>query len=326
MKLNSCLLASILMLSSSTLLADVSIPYGEGSGKVDFLNYKKYPRLEDPYPTGPLCFRVVGDKIWVADSIGNKLLQYGKDGKLISEFSVLPEGEKPYKIGKFDVPLLNMRIEDFAPVLGNNGELTAFWVVDFCSRKLFKFSPDGKKLDEITNPEFKQPFRVEVGLGGHLFIADKMTQAIFTYDVEGNLLNKQHWEWSGMAVAGKKDYLYRLMYDNEARKNLLIKSNTKGKIKKEVMLDVTMFNPKLWWVDEEKGECVITYSPAEFKGFYNIVRVGLDGKVRASGELPAPIIMNRYIDSSNHNEVFIGKGNFFNAPEGSFEVVPFKLP
>lgn len=56
MKLNSCLLASILMLSSSTLLADVSIPYGEGSGKVDFLNYKKYPRLEDPYPTGPLHY------------------------------------------------------------------------------------------------------------------------------------------------------------------------------------------------------------------------------------------------------------------------------
>ena len=218
-----------------------------------------------------------------------------------------------------------MIIDDFAPVLGEKGEVVAWWIADSCKNKLYKFSTDGKKLAEIENDQFGQLYRVEVGLGGHVFVADKVARAIFTYDSNGKFVKEETWEWSGMAVSKKKDRLYRLMYDKEARKNYLVCTNIKGKVRSGKLLDVTMFNPKLWWVDEEKDECVITYSPAEFKGVYNIVRVSLDGKVKASGELPAPIIMNRFIDNNN-GEVFIGKANFFNAPEGKFEVVPFKMP
>ena len=39
MKKNLCLFAAIFMLSAGTLLGDVSIPYGEGAGKVDFTNF-----------------------------------------------------------------------------------------------------------------------------------------------------------------------------------------------------------------------------------------------------------------------------------------------
>ena len=90
MKLNSCLLASLLMLSTSSLFADVAVPYGVGSGQVDFINNNKYPKIDDPQPTGPLSFRVVGESTWVADSVGNKLMQFDKAGKLVSEFSILP--------------------------------------------------------------------------------------------------------------------------------------------------------------------------------------------------------------------------------------------
>ncbi len=325
MKLNSCLLASLLMLSTSSLFADVAVPYGVGSGKADFINNKKYPKIDDPQPTGPLSFRVVGESTWVADSVGNKLMQFDKAGKLVSEFSILPEGTKAYNIDEYNLPILNMIIDDFAPVLGEKGEVVAWWIADSCKNKLYKFSVDGKKLAEIENDQFGQLYRVEVGLGGHVFVADKVARAIFTYDSEGKFIKEENWEWSGMAVSKKKDRLYRLMYDKEARKNYLVCTNVKGKVLSGKLLDVTMFNPKLWWVDEEKDECVITYSPAEFKGIYNIVRVSLNGKVKASGEMPAPIIMNRFIDNNN-GEVFIGKGNFFDAPEGKFEVVPFKMP
>lgn len=313
------------MLSTSSLFADVAVPYGVGSGKADFINNKKYPKIDDPQPTGPLSFRVVGESTWVADSVGNKLMQFDKAGKLVSEFSILPEGTKAYNIDEYNLPILNMIIDDFAPVLGEKGEVVAWWIADSCKNKLYKFSVDGKKLAEIENDQFGQLYRVEVGLGGHVFVADKVARAIFTYDSEGKFIKEENWEWSGMAVSKKKDRLYRLMYDKEARKNYLVCTNVKGKVLSGKLLDVTMFNPKLWWVDEEKDECVITYSPAEFKGIYNIVRVSLNGKVKASGEMPAPIIMNRFIDNNN-GEVFIGKGNFFDAPEGKFEVVPFKMP
>ena len=326
MKINSCVLASLLMLASTTVFADVSIPYGEGSGKADFINNNKYPRIDDPLPTGPLSFRLVEDKTWVADSVGNKLMQFDKKGKLISEFSVLSKDTKPFNLDEYNLPILNMLIEDFAPVYGNYGEAVAWWIIDGCKNKLIKFSVKGEKLAEITNQEFGQLYRVEVGRGGHIFVADKMARAIYTYDSEGKFLNKQNWEWSGMAVAGKKDVLYRLMYDREANRNILVASNLKGKVIKGTMLDIAMFNPRLWWVDEQKGECVITYSPAKFDGKYNIVRVGLDGKVRASGEMPAPLFMNRCIDHLDYEDVFIGKGNFYTAPEGKFEIVPFKLP
>lgn len=330
MRTYSKLLAFMLMFTASNLLADVTIPYGEGSGKADFINNNKYPKIDDPQPTGPLSFRVIGDNVWVADSVGNKLMQFGKDSKLISEFSVLPKDTPAYKIEKTEdndsLPILNMIIDDFAPVYNEKGELEAWWVADSCKNKLVKFSVDGKLIGEITNPDFGQLYRVEVGQGGHIFVADKVAASIFVYDSDGNLLSKQNWEWSGMAVSGADDVLYRLMYDNEAKKNVLVISTVDGKVVSGKPLDVVgMFNPKLWWVDESIGEYVITYSPAEFKGFYNIVRVGFDGTVKASGEVPAPIIMNRFIEKGA-NGVFIGKGNFFEAPNGNFEVVPYKLP
>jgi hypothetical protein len=330
MKFKLLFCAYLAMISSTALFADVAVPYGEGSGKVDFFNYKKYPRLEDPYPTGPLSFRIVGDKTWVADSVGNKLIQYGKDGKFVSEFSVLPDGVKPYTIKKFDkfeLPISNSRIEDMAPVYGEYGDLIAWWVIDGIENKLTKFSVDGKKVAEIKHPDFKQPFRVEVGRGGYIFVADKICRAILIFDSNGKFYNKQSWEWSGMAVAGADDILYRLMWDNEAHRNVLVSSNIQGKVLFAKMLEVEMFDPRLWWVDESKGECLITYTPLEgFKGKLNVVRVGFDGKVKGSSEMPAPAIMNRIIDHMDYTDVYIGKCNFFEAPEGKFEVVPFKMP
>ncbi|MBR4329905.1 MAG: hypothetical protein IKP71_08615 [Candidatus Riflebacteria bacterium] len=326
MKNSVCLLASVLMLSATALLADVSIPYGEGSGKVDFTNFKKYPKLEDPLPFGPLSFRMVDNKVWVADSIGGKLMQYDNNGKLVSEFSVMPEGIKPYKVDEFG-PSLNILIEDIAAVRGDYGSVKALWVVDSQKNKLLKFSPDGKKLAEVKNPEFGQLYRIEVSRSGYLFVADKAKRAIYVLDSEGKVLNTMNWEWSGMAVSSTDDILYRLMWDNEAHRNILVSTNLEGKVVATHMLDVEMLNPQLWWVDESKQECLITYTPLKgFNGTFNVVRVGLDGKVKSSGELTAPVAMNRIIENVDYTDIYVGKCNFLNAPEGKFEIVPFKLP
>ena len=323
-----CLLASLVLFSTNAIFAELVIPYGEGSGKVDYTNANKYDeKLEDPLPFGPLSFRMIGDKTWVADSVGGKLMQFDNQGKLISEFSVLPKDVKPYTVNEEGYPDANILIEDIAPVISSNGDLEAWWVADSNDNKLLKFSADGKILAQLQDPDYGQLFRIEVGANGHLFVADKGSRKIYIYDSNGNHVNEMNWEWSGMAVSQKDDNLYRLMWDNEAHKNILISTDIEGKVVSTQMLEVDMYNPKLWWVDESKGECLITYTPLEgFKGHFIVVRVGLDGKVKASGELVAPVAMNRIIDNVDFGDVYIGKCNFMNAPEGKFEVVPFKLP
>lgn len=328
------LLALLLMLSASaSLMADVAVPYGEGAGQADIINYKKYPKCDDPQPTGPLSFRVVGEDTWVADSVRSKLMKFGKDGKFVSEFNTYPSDDKAFftetikdeKLGETKLPVLLRTIDDFAPVYGEDGKLAAFWVADSCKNMLTKFAVDGTKLAELKHPDFGQLYRVEVGKGGHIFVADKVARAIFTFDKDGKFLNKVDWEWSGFAVSGADDKLYRLTYDEKTKRNSLVVSTLDGKVLSTTSIQPLMFDPRLWWVDEEKAECVITYSQPEFKGFFNIVRVYLDGKTLAEGEMPAPIIMNRIIENRN-GEVFIGKCNYFDAPEGQFEVVPFTLP
>ena len=327
MKNSLCLLTSVIMLSATTLLADVSVPYGEGAGKVDFTNYKKYPKLEDPLPYGPLSFRLIENKVWIADSIGGKLMQFDDKGKLVSEFSVMPKGTKSYDIDEYKLPKLNILIEDIAPVKGEYGEVVAWWVADSVKNKLLKYSVDGKMLAEIKKPEFSQLFRIEVSKSGYLFVADKAKRSIFVLDSEGKILNTINWEWSGMAVPSTGDVLYRLMWDNESHRNILVSTDIQGKVISTHELEVQMLNPQLWWVDESKSECVITYTPLEgFKGKFNVVRVGFDGKVKSNVELTAPLAMNRIIDNIDYTDIFVGKCNFLNAPEGKFEVVPFKLP
>lgn len=329
MKLNKiCLLASLVLFSTGSIFADLTVPYGEGAGKVDYTNNNKYAELEDPLPSGPLSFRIVGDKTWVADSVGGKLMQFDNKGKLLSEFSVLPAGVKAYELDKEGFPEPNILIEDIAPVLGQYGDLEAWWIADSNDNKLLKFSVDGKPLAQLDDPDYGQLFRIEVGAGGHLFVADKGTRKIYVYDSKGNFVNDYNWEWSGMAVAGKDDNLYRLIYFKEENRNMLVSTDIKGKVLLSKALNVEMSNPELWWVDETKEEAVITYidPQKEFDGVYEIIKVGFDGKLKACGKLPAPFVMNRFIDHVDYEDVFIGKCNYSEAPNGNFEIVPFKMP
>ena len=403
------LLASFIFLSAISSYADVSVPYGEGAGKVDYININKYtkqekievkedieelerqeeleqdsePELEkekqeelteedepvedepepseelidepeeqeeELIPVGPLSFRIVGDKTWVADSVGGKLMQFDEKGKLVSEFSVLPTGVKPYEKDEEGFPLANILIEDMAPVLGDYGSIQAWWIADSNTNKLLKFSADGKPLALLADPSFGQLVRVEVGPSGHLFVADKVNNKIYVYDTNGNIMSEQNWEGSGMAVTGKDDYLYRLIYFNEEKKYMLVTTDVKGKVIKSQTLDVEMFEPELWWVDEVKEEAIITYShiaesennleredledikSAQLTSSKNsnedfeIIRVGFDGQVKAKGKLSAPYLMNRFIEHANYEDVYIGKCNYFDAPIGNFEIVPFKMP
>ncbi len=328
MKLNICLLVSLLMFPSIGSFADVTVSYGEGPGKANFINNKKYPGIEDPLPIGPSSFRMVEDKVWIADGVSCKLMQFDNNGKLVSEFSIVPDGKKPYDIEEGGFPTLNYSIEDIAPVRGDYGAVVAWWISDSLNKKIYKFSTDGKKLAEIYNPEFVQVHKIEVGMGGHVFITDMGGRKIYVYDESGKLLYNTAWEWSGLAVAGQDEKLYRLLFDNETKMHNLVATDLKGKVVSGTPIKIiNMFNPEIWWVDEEKNECVITYTPQTgFEGKFIIVRVSLSGEVIATGEMTPPLVMNRFIDNLDYSEVFVGKANYNEAPNGKLEILPLKMP
>lgn len=311
-------------------LADVSVSYGQNSDNVDYINSNRFPEIEEPFPLGPFSFRSVGNYIWIADGIGGKLLQYNKNNKFVNSYSICSNGTKPYSIDEYNCPVLDFRIDDFAPVFDGNGELVAWWLVDSLQNRLLNLSLANNEIREIKYPQFKQIYSIEVGKNGHLFVTDKVEKCIFILDSDGSFLSKIHWEVSGLAVSSSRqnDVLYRLMYIREEHKNMLVCTDISGKVIKTQLLDIeNAMNSNLWWVDEEKGECVITYTPIKGEeGVYKVVRVGLDGKIRGEGQFAMPIAMNRFIDRDEFGNVYIGKCNFHEAPDGKFEIVPYEMP
>lgn len=305
----------LLCVCSVAASAQINLEYGEGPGKVGYFNQKNHPGEEEPYPVGPLAFRLDGEHIWVADSIGAKMLKLDRSSKVLAEFAVVASPAE-------------CLIEDFALVKDESGATKSLWLIDGINKKLLHFDVAGKQLGEIVNEALAQPFRVETGRNGHVFVADKATQEIILFDNAGKLLTKTNWEWSGFAVAGENDTLFRLFFEKESEKTMLVVQKFGGEIAGEVALELPEhMNPELWWVDEAAEECVITYTPITgFAGKLVVVRVGFDGKVRATGELAPPYVMNRFIDRQADNDVWLGVANFDEAPESSFKLEPVTLP
>jgi hypothetical protein len=328
MRVGSLLLACIFSLSTLASYAQVSLPYGDGAGKVGFINGNNFPGIEEPVPLGPKSFRLADDHVWVVDSTGGKLLKLNKEKGLVGEFSLLASPPLPLLDDlATNSPNLEVMIEDFAPVYDSEGRLSSFWFVDLMNNRLMNYALDGKKLGEIKHEKFVQPFRVEVGRNGHVFVADKGAQSIFVFDAEQKLVAEPNWEWSGFAV-GAEDKLYRLFYESENNRTYLVLQNLQNTIEKEIELDLPEhMNPELWWVDEAKEEVILTFTPATgFNGKFVVARVGFDGKIKASGDLMPPLVMNRFIDHQGFDEVWLGAADYNTAPEGKFSVVPTSLP
>jgi hypothetical protein len=312
-KTRICVFAFMLFFSAAALFAQIDLGFGVGPGKVGYFNDNNHPGVEEPYPVGPLAFRLAGDDIWVADSIGGKLIRMSKTAGFADEISVVasPSG---------------VLIEDFALVRDVEGRLSEFWIIDAINNKLVNFAATGARLGEIATSSFVQPFRIEVSQHGTVYVADKGAQSIFIFDSEGNYLNQTNWEWSGFAVAGDET-LYRLFFEADASNSFLVAQNLAGEITREIELALPEhLNPELWWVDEEKQEAVVTFTPATgFAGTFVLARIGFDGQVKAMVDLKPPYVMNRFIDRDK-DEVWLGIADYQKAPVGNFTLAPFRMP
>jgi hypothetical protein len=302
------------MLFSAAAFAQISLDYGTESGQVAFLNQKNTEFFEEPYPLGPLSFKVFAEKFYIADSMGGKILVLNKKNELLESI-------------KFTDKPASMIIEDIALVT-EKGKIKAFWLIDSMTNNLVKVNKKGEKLATIDSENLAQPFRVEISASGRIYVADKIKRKIFAFEPNSHKLALElPWQWSGMALSPDADVIYRVFYTEESQSSFLVSADKNGTITKEVQLNLGKhFNSELWWVDESKQEFVMTYSDsAKHVRRFTIARVGFDGEIKGKKELIPPYVMNRYIDKCG-NSVWLGDANYEQAPDGQFKIDTFVLP
>lgn len=307
------LLVAFFVMFSISGQAEVAFEYGNAKDKVAFINQNNHPGIEEPLPLGPLAFRAYGDKLYVADSVGGQIV-------------VADQKKGPIAAVTLTATPSEMLFDDIA-VDKCSEKTICFWLIDALSTSIVKVGNDGKVKKKITSEHLIQPFRIEISSAGNIYVADKGARKIFAFDQNGKFLLEQPWEWTGMALSPDAEILYRIFFAPESDSSFLVSSDSKGEITREIELNLgEHFNAELWWVDEEKQEFVITYATSQaYQSKMVIARVGFDGEVKGKKEFVPPYAMNRYIDR-NGEDVWMGAGNFEEAPEGKFRLIKFELP
>lgn len=302
------------LIASLPLFAQVTLAFGSKDGEVAYINQNSHPGIEEPLPLGPLAFRVTPTNVYVADSVGGKIIIADKEKGFVAAVKLT---EKPAE----------MLLDDLALEIGKDGRASAFWVIDAMTNSLIKFSAEGKKQLIISSGKLVQPYRLEISNSGLLFVADKGARSIFAFDQKGNLIVEMPWDWSGMALSPDADILYRLFFARESGTSFLVSANAEGKLTMERELNLgEHFNAELWWVDEEKQECVLTYATSQsYQASLIIARVGFDGEVKAKDNFEVPFAMNRFLDR-NGGEIWAGAADYSQAPQGSLKLIKFDLP
>ncbi len=294
--------------------AEIALEYGQGSGKVGYINQKNRPG-DDVSAMGPRSFRVVNDEFWVADTVGNKLIKLDKEGRFVSECSFAAKDEKVF-------------VEDFAPVFAADGSLQAFWLINGFKPSLLKISPEGSKLDEIESADLLQPMKIAIDSDQNLLVTDDAAQKILIFSPAKTLIARADYEWSGLAVTDEKGAFYRLKFSQENQQTSLLKSTFAGK--ELAAMKITLekhHNPHLWWVNNEKQEFFITYMTQNLAaGKVILARIGFDGSVKGSTQVKIPAIMTRFIEQKGFTEAWTGDADYRQAPDGKLLIKPQALP
>ncbi len=312
-----CLLA--LLTGTNQLSAQILVRYGSGAGQAAFINARSHPGHEIPIPYGPRAFRIIDDECWIVDSVGGKLLHYALDGRFLDEQRLT---DRP------DSLILN----DLTPIFGMNRSLAGWWTIDARTTALLRLDPNGAIRQRLTVADAVQPFRVEVGPAGEVYVADKGARVVFQIDpATGAVLRKTPWEWSGMAIGSRTGQLYLLRFSPTDRRSVLIGLDRQGRPRTRIVCAFPPhFNPDLQWVDENRQEFVTTYiayapgHPSHAKPV--AVRCGWDGKIKGSAPLPdATGHWHRFLEWNN-GKPYVATADYHRAPNGAIRIARFFLP
>ncbi len=294
--------------------AQVRIGYGSEAGSVAFINQANHPGWEEPLPLGPLSFRATPSEVWVADSCGGRVYQFGVDGRKIKEIRVTDQPEQALW-------------EDLALMKDADGKVTGLYLFNGSTQEIWKCDASGKLLQKFggrgeNKGQFLQGTLLEVGPTGTLFVADKARRIISVLAPDGSCKREVEWQWSGFFIDAKEN-LYRLHWNEQEKKTHLLVQDGDGKQTLDLALELPAdhFNPELWLVTSQ-GNLFITFIDSQgFDGRVKTAEINRQGKLVHAGELTPPLVMNRLLCSSNiPGKFWLAKADFNKAPEGQFQV------
>jgi DNA-binding beta-propeller fold protein YncE len=107
--------------------------------------------------------------IWTADRIRKKIVQFDKNGKLLSEFGTPGTG---------DGQLGDMR----GLAIAQNGNI---WVAEAGTRAAQQFTPSGTFVSKIVNSEFLGVYGIAIGPDGVIWLADQERMRVYQYKADG---------------------------------------------------------------------------------------------------------------------------------------------
>lgn len=281
------------------------------NNKVAFYNHNSDSDFAEDSPYGPMSFRVIGEKLWVLDSVGGKLKCFDKSGKLIKNIAV-PVSE--------DFCLL----EDFAFEGKDLNNPTFVWIANAADCLVSKISlSDGKIITKIggngnESGKILQVNQLEVDIAGRLYVADIARSKILIFSSTGSFLREVNWQSSGLVVDNKAN-LHLLDYtDNFGYAHKIY--SPKGQLLKNIHLGlVKNTNAKILSVDKN-DTIILSMIPKEgFKGSMLLNKINNVGIVEEKLEYIPPSTMNRDI-FINGDKIYQVEADFESAPNTNFIV------
>jgi len=288
------------------------LSYGTAQGQVGYYNSKVNPKIEEATPLGPMSFRLKINELWLADSIGGRILWLGSDGVLRATLKLSGIGT-------------DTLLEDLALVETPAGKVEAVWVADGSDLVIRKLSVSaGKELMRVGGRGlepglFAQIHQIEVGPTGRLYVGDFGRSVIAVFDSAGKLLRELPWERSGFAI------------DSEERLSTVIfvegvgyvwhRYDTDGNLEQSVHLGLpALQNPRVWWHDRDGG-LVISFIPAGgFRGVITMHTFSPDGALQKKFNVRPAAGMNRFLARGEDGKLWCARADVDDAPKGAFKI------
>ncbi len=306
-------IAVFLSLASTSQAQTWNINYGNESGKVAYYNSKSDPNFAEDSPYGPMSFRVIGDKLWVLDSIAGKIHSFDKNGKI--QKSIVVPNLEGFKL-----------LEDFALVGKDKSNPEAIWVANAADCLVRKISiPDGKVLAKVggngNEPgKILQVNQIDVDDCGRLYVADIARNTISVFSSSGVFQKEYPWQSSGFVV--DKNYNLHLLYYSETSGYFHRIYSEEGQLISNIHLGfIKNTNVKILSVDKDNSIILSMIPKDGFKGTLNLIKLDKNGLIKEKLEYIPTSTMNRDV-CINEKTMFQAEADFESAPTTKFIVKP----
>lgn len=289
------------------------LKYGTGQAQVGYYNDKVNPKIEEASSLGPMAFRLDEGDLWLADSIGGRLLWLGAGGPLKAAMKVPGVGT-------------DTLLEDFALVENQTGKVEAVWVADGADLFVRKLSvPAGKEVARVGGRGqepglFTQIHQLEVGPTGRLYVGDFGRSVIAVFDPAGKLLREIPWQRSGFAVDAQ-ERLSTIVYI-EGAGYVWHRYSAEGRLEKSIHLGLPAFqNPRLWWHEGDGGIAVSFIPAGGFRGVVTMHVFSPDGALLKRFSIRPTRGMNRYLSRGDDGVLWGAAADLDKAPKGAFRIM-----